>query len=177
MMRFTQFMAERFDVKILHRKQRAPRVLIMLLRMMGVLRAIDWLQRWSVTGPGVVWLSFVPGEGGREQWESQVATIGHECVHVEQWRKDRARFAFNYFLSKSRRAHYEAQALHANLEIGYGFGNTLNIDAAAEQLRGYRLRSGDIATVKKHLHIYDRTARTGARGEHVTRVALAWWGV
>jgi hypothetical protein len=174
---FAAHMASKYRVKIVDRSQPRPRAVMMMLKMMGITNVHRWLSRWSVTAPGVIWLGFDLVEGVESVLKGQVATICHELKHIEQWRRDRFRFALRYAFSRSRRSHYEAQALHCNLEMGHALGLNYEPAALAQTLRNYRVRQADINVTATHLEAYNRAVKKGARGEQVVKEACAWWRV
>jgi len=140
--------------------------------------AVDkWLSRWSITIGRLIWLSFKPGVGDEAELKDQITTICHELIHAQQWKRDKASFVFRYVFSQSRRSHYEAEALHANVEMTYALGGKPDYRAIAEMLKSYLVRSSDIEVTKKHLLIVDRVAKVGGRTEEVTKWACQWWGI
>lgn len=174
---FLAYMAREYDVTIVTKKSPLYQLIRSAVAAMGIDCAEKWLDKWCFTLPGMVWLSFVPGDGTTLQLQNQVMTICHEFIHVIQWRRDRAKFAARYVFRESDRAHYEAEAMHANLEMAYAFGLKPNLKLLSESLAAYRVRKEDIAITLQHLKIYDAVARSGAHAEEITKQACRWWNI
>ena len=168
---------KKYGVTIVTERSAAYKVIRWAAEAMDIPQVDRWLKRWSLTVGRLVWLSFKPGAGAEKDLEAQVITICHELIHARQWRQDKARFVFRYVFSQSRRAHYEAEAFHADVEMAYALGLKPDYKAIAEKLKAYRVRKSDIAVTKKHLLIIDRIAKQGGRTEDVTKWACKWWDI
>lgn len=178
MLKFIAFMSAKYGVKVLDKRSGPSWRIRRVVNALGIRRVKEWLNKWSITVPGVVWLSFAVGEGNENELKRQIMTIGHEFIHIQQWRKCRVRFLFRYCFSKSRRAHYETHARHANLEIGhqlaYPYVSTRRL---AQELSAYRCRRADVQVAKIHLESYNRSVVRGAVAEPVSKTILNWWKI
>ena len=182
MKRFVAFCKRKYNVQFLNKNSPMYKLILWAVDAMGIPDPSAFLEKWSMTIGRFVWLSFTPGQPNSPQAiAAQVCTIGHELKHVEQWRRDKAKFPFRYVGSASRRAHYETEALHVNLELGYSLphapAHARDYRELANKLRAYMVRRADIAVTKKHLRIYDKVARQGGRSEQITKDILKWWNV
>ncbi len=174
---FVNAISRRYGVKVVDKTSPEYALVHSAVISMGIDAADEWLDQWSITLPGLIWLSFVPGKGTKLELIQQIITICHEFIHVGQWREDKAKFAARYVFRESDRAHYEAEAMHANVEMAYALGRKPNTDEMAKILKAYKVSDADIRVTQKHLKIYDTVARTGARSEEVTKWACKWWGI
>jgi hypothetical protein len=99
-----------------------------------------------------VFIPWTPGAGSQASLRRQVMTLAHEVEHTLQG--EDIRWAPKYFTSKSYRAHMEAQAMRAELELcWYLTGKPANTKALADRLEYYRVRSRDIRVTRKELDL------------------------
>jgi len=175
--RFLGAAKKKYGVKVVTKRSSVYNIIKWAVDAMDIPKVDKWLDRWSITIGRLIWLSFKPGAGTEADLRDQVITICHELIHFRQWRRDKARFIFRYVFSQSRRSHYEAEALHANVEMAYALDMKPDYKTIAYKLRSYKVRKSDIAVTRKHLLIIDRIAKQGGRTDEVTKWACKWWGI
>lgn len=117
----------------------------------------------------------VDGSMGYGLWE-QITTLVHELVHVTQHDSDRLGFWMKYLASKSDRAHFEAQAYGADLEMHYWRkGEAYDLKQVAGYLEHYGLEREHIDfCYVELLTIDDIIQNTDAAVNPVSAWAMDW---
>jgi hypothetical protein len=172
---FLHYMARSYDVQVFHKGDEVPRLIKWVARRVAkVRRAEVLLDKRSLTVPGKIWLSFVPGEGSLPHLINQILTIIEEFEHILQWRDDRFSYLFRYVISPSQRAYYERKAYSARMEMAYAMGvHVSHFSPASFRSRKapYLLREGDVKVAIKALRAYQITVQKGGRSSSVVKHA------
>lgn len=170
---FTQFMTENVHCQIISTANSEIRD---ILHMMGIRNARKFLDKYAITLGNTIFVPFKIGEGDRNKRTRQVEVLCHEMIHVHQYRHNAAKFAAEYALSRSKRAHYEAEAIHADIELHYYLtGAKYDVSRFVDMLQAYRVRRRDLRVTKKHLTLISKFMKQGKGSHAVTRVAMKWW--
>ena len=168
-------MAKKFNAVIIQKKDAAGMVLIdNALSLMGVKNKGYFLDHFALTLGNRIYIHWEPGVGSPAQLAYQVRVLAHECQHILQYRDDE-RFMLRYLLSKSRRAHFEAQAMHCDLELYHWlYGAAMSVSLLTGTLKYYRVRSADRATARQDLNIYNQAVSRGQISTKPGKVAIRW---
>ena len=149
------------------------------LEILGIMDKETFLKRYAVTivnpftDEKFVYIPWTPGEGTQKARASQIRILAHEAEHTIQG--EDLKFVPRYFYSRSRRAHYEALAMRAELELWYYlYGTPMDTAATARRLKAYRVRSGDIRVTKKELDLANKVIVRGAIGTDAGKAAIRW---
>lgn len=147
------------------------------LKVMGVRKISEFLGRHAITVGNMVYLPFDLEDDNRTSVLRRVEVIAHELVHVTQSHRDTfAGFGVNYTLSKSKRAHYEAEAFHADIELHYAFtGQKYDVSKFTNMLGDYRLRWVDKRVVERHLDFVNSYMVKGHGSNAVINWTLKFW--
>jgi hypothetical protein len=131
-------------------------------------------NRAIALGPNII-LPYVPGVP-RKHWtlKRQVEVMTHECIHRQRDIGDMF-WLLKYAVNRRFRAHEEAKAYHADLEMGYFFtGRRPKIDCS-DMGKFYRLNKSDVRYMDKHLDIVRKNMFRGKGSDKVIRFAMDWW--
>jgi len=157
-------MCAKFDATIVQSKdflQFVPQTdeIEMFIKMLDVagIDIADFLDRYAFTFGRFIVVPYNPGDFNK--WfslDGQAINLCHELIHRLQWRDDGACFAIYYTTSRSKRAHYEAEAMHADWMLYYLFTGRLPSFNKISKMSGipYLVREGDVQTTKQHLKIF-----------------------
>lgn len=177
---YHEYMARKFHFEIINQQNNSwITVAVNTLNMMGIDDVEKFLDRWCLaivdpfTDQKWVWLNYKIGHGNKWSLLNQVCLLAHETEHTIQG--EDIRFMVRYATSKSHRAHYEALAIHPQLEIYYYLtGQKVSTGGIVSNLKHYRVRSRDIKVTKKHLDLYNRIVTKGAVGSESGKAAIRW---
>ena len=169
------YMAKKFNAVIIQKKDAAGMLFIdHALSLMGVKKKGYFLDHFALTLGNRIYIHWEPGVGTPQQLAYQIRVLAHECQHVLQYRDD-PRFALRYLLSKSRRAHFEAQAMHCDLELYHWlYGAAMSVALLTGTLKYYRVRSADRAVARQDLNIYNQAVSRGQISTKPGKVAIRW---
>jgi hypothetical protein len=149
------------------------------LEILGIMDKDAFMKRYAITivnpftDEKFVYIPWTPGDGSQAARAMQIRVLAHETEHTIQG--EDLKFVPRYFYSKSRRAHYEALAMRAELEIWYYlYGTPMDTARAAQRLKAYRVRSGDIRVTKKELDLANKVITRGAIGTDAGKAAISW---
>jgi hypothetical protein len=133
------------------------------LETLGVLDRDYFLEHYATTLGKRIYTPFEIGSPGSEdELLSQLRTITHEHVHALQYINGGEIFGAEYLASEAKRAHYEAQAYTANLEIHFLYtGKILDLESMSERLQNYKVGRKHRRTCLKHLEIVSETIKVG----------------
>jgi len=177
MRRFLYEAEQDFGVTFVTKSSKNYETISNYLVSFGIRKPQKFLEKYSISMGSLIWLSFTPGAGTTLQLINQIATICHELKHTTDFRRDRLEYAGKYAFSKSKRTYAESRAFRLNIEIKIAFGRRVYTDSMANSLGGYRVRKSDIATCKKNLRLYYKSARGGKRAEPITKWACEFWRI
>jgi len=139
------------------------------LNALGIKNKTQFVNHCAITVGDAIYLPFKPGDS-QPPWR-QVATVAHECRHVQQGADDHLLFWLRYFTSKAHRTEFETSALSVDMEVIYRLkGYLCDPYAFAEILAWYNVRSKDIAVCAKHLAIVKNTLQRGGEVSEQIRV-------
>ena len=180
-MDFADWMSKEYDIKVIGKGGKIGKLGMFLLKRLKhkKLGIAEFLDRFSFALPGAVKLSFDPGDTDCEQTlVNQVATICHEFTHAAvQWRDNKFLFVMGYFLSKRKRAWYEARAKVADMELHHAFGYDYTVRGIVGNMGAYRLDHKDIQTIYKHLETINKMTKQGHYSNTIVKHALKWWDI
>jgi len=177
---YHDFMSQKFHFQILQKSDcDFMPVVANALELLGVVDKEKFMDSFALTivEPFTDWkavyIPWTPGAGTQAALIKQVTVLAHETEHTLQG--EDIRWAPKYFTSKSYRAHKEAQAMRAELELcWYLTGNLANTTAMANRLKYYRVRSSDIRVTKKELDLVNNVVKRGAVGTEAGKAAIKW---
>jgi hypothetical protein len=155
-------------------KQAQIERVIDLLTISGVPDPMEHLKRWAVALRDLIIVPWTPGEGTQDDLVRQTRTLGHELKHVEQWIDGPFGFAIYYGSSRSKRAHYECEAMHMDLELYKQItGKMMDTEKMAQKLvDSYYCRPSDGRVSKMHLDAYASTVSQGVVSEEISKAIL-----
>jgi len=135
-----------------------------------------FLNRFTTTIFDTIYTPYQVGVGDAGALWNQITILVHELVHVTQHDADRCGFWLKYLANKTERAHYEAQAYGADLEMHiWRTGRAYNLRKRAELLRHYGLSREHIDFAHVELvTINDIIQNTDATVNPVAAWALDW---
>lgn len=149
------------------------------LEILGIMDKEKFMKRYAMTivnpftDEKFVYIPWTPGVGSQTARAYQLRVLAHEVEHTLQG--ESLKFVPRYFYSKSHRAHYEAKAIRAELELWwYLYGIPMNTEAASRRLAAYQVRSSDIRVTKKELDLANRVICRGAIGTDAGKAAIGW---
>lgn len=178
-------MCREFDATIVQSKDFAKLVPVTdevelffdMLKLAGV-DVDDFFNRYAFSLGRFVIVPYTPGVANPiYSLRSQIINLCHELIHRLQWRDD-PNFIINYTTSRSKRAHYEAEALHANWMLYHYFTGRLPRFAKVSKMAGipYLLRDGDIETTKQHLSFFGDGVKMGTVKNDVVDEVIKYLG-
>lgn len=177
MRHFLKYAEKKYNVTFVTKRSKSYEFITNHVTAMGIENPQEFLDKYSISMGSLIWLSFTPGVGTDHDIVNQIATICHELKHTTDFRRNRFKYIGQYAFSKSKRTYAESRAFRLNIEIKIAFGRRVYTDPMANSLGGYRVRKSDIATCKKNLRLYYKSARGGKRAEPITRWACEFWRV
>lgn len=135
-----------------------------------------FLNNFTITVFDTIYTPYKVGSPGPHSLWDQITTLVHELVHVTQHDADRLGFWLKYLASKSDRAHYEAQAYGADLEMHiWRYGEPYDLKERAQLLRHYGLEQEHIDFCYVELVTIDDIIRnTDAAVNPVAAWAMGW---
>lgn len=177
---YHEYMSRKFHFEIISKQGSDLMHLVgNALEILGVMDKERFLKHYAMTivnpftDEKFVYIPWTPGEGSQVARAMQIRVLAHEAEHTIQG--EDLKFMPRYFYSKSRRAHYEALAMRAELELWfYLYGYTMNTESAANRLKWYNVRSGDIRVTKKELDLANKVISRGAIGTDAGKAAIKW---
>jgi hypothetical protein len=145
-----------------------------ILRLIGVWNPADHLKRFAMSICNYICVPWTPGVGNQTELRRQLEILCHELTHSVQWETD-PYFAVNYSTSRSKRAHYEIDAVKAEGEMKYWLtGRLPNTQKEAKKLvEVYYCRPTDAQVAKKALDSYFKVTKQGAIGSQVVKDMIA----
>jgi hypothetical protein len=148
------------------------------LDLIGVQDKEMFLNRFTTTIFDTIYAPYevgVDGSAGYSLWE-QITTLVHELTHVTQHDADRLGFWMKYLADKSARAHYEAQAYGADLEMHiWRYGAPYDLAETAGYLQYYGLQQQHIDFAYAELQtIADVIQNTDGAVSPVAAYAMTW---
>ncbi len=126
------------------------------LDLIGVLDKKDFMDRFTTVLLDTVYTPFIIGvpDDHFSLWD-QISILVHELTHVTQHDANRASFWLKYLADKSARAHYEAQAYGADLEMHiWRYGKPYDMRARIQSLEHYGLEPEHIDAAYVELQTY-----------------------
>lgn len=177
---YHEYMSRKFDFEIISKKSSGLMILVgNALEILKIMDKESFLKRYAMTivnpftDEKFVYIPWTPGEGSQTAKAMQIRVLAHEAEHTIQG--EDLKFVPRYFYSKSRRAHYEALAMRAELELWfYLYGYPMNTESAARRLKAYNVRSGDIRVTKKELDLANKVICRGAIGTDAGKTGIKW---
>ena len=173
---YHEYMAKKLKAIVIY-KPDAPEMqaAAWALDLMGITSKKYFLEHFAMTVGRRIYVPWEPGDAGSTKGLAfQVRVLAHECQHVVQYRNDE-RFALRYLLSKSRRAHYEAQAMHCDLELfHYIYGKPMAVERLTQHLKHYRIRRADRAVARQDLEIYNQAVERKQISTKPGKAAIRW---
>ena len=135
-----------------------------------------FLNNFTTTIFDTVYVPYSVGVAGDYSLWDQITTLVHELVHVTQHDADRLGFWLKYLANKTDRAHFEAQAYGADLEMHYWrYGKSYDLKETAGHLKYYGLGQEYIDFCYVELVTIDDTIRnTDAAVNPVAAFAMDW---
>ena len=148
------------------------------LDLIGVQDKQQFLNDFTTTIFDTIYTPYtvgVAGSPGYDLW-SQITTLVHELTHVTQHDADRLGFWMKYLADKSARAHYEAQAYGADLEMHiWRYGEPYDLAETAGYLQYYGLQQEHIEFAHVELQtIADVIQNTDGAVSPVAAWAMTW---
>ncbi|KKM81098.1 hypothetical protein LCGC14_1333270 [marine sediment metagenome] len=129
------------------------------LDLIGVQDKEDFMDRFTTVLIDTIYTPYRIGVPGDYSLWDQITTLVHELTHVTQHDADRMGFWLKYLADKSARAHYEAQAYGADLEMHiWRHGKPYDILQRAEQLLHYGLDQEHVEFAYIELQTYSDIA-------------------
>jgi hypothetical protein len=177
---YHKYMSQKFHFEIIQKSDCDMMPLVAnALELLGIVNKDKFLRSFALTivdpfyDQKWVYIPWTPGAGSQAALRKQVMVLAHEVEHTLQG--EDIRWAPKYFTSKSYRAHMEAQAMRAELELcWYLTGKPANTKALADRLESYRVRSRDIRVTKKELDLVNMVVKRGAIGSDAGKAAIRW---
>ena len=145
------------------------------LDLMQIKNHKEFMKNYTTTLGNVVYVNFVIGKGNQAQLINQIKTCVHETQHVLQYRRNVARFVYNYLASDAARTHYEVDAYRTTMEMHYFFyGKVLSPSKTANKLKGYSVGAGEIHVARKHLKVAAKVIKHGVIISGGSKTAIRW---
>lgn len=147
------------------------------LDLIGILNKDDFLTSFTTTLQDNIYIPFDVGvENDHYGLWDQVVILVHELVHVTQYDKNKIGFLVEYAVNKTARAHFEAQAYGADLEMHiWRYGEPYNIRQRAALLSNYGLGKDYIELAYTELlTIADVVENTDGAVSPVAAWAMSW---
>jgi len=154
-------------------------MMVAVSRFLDLIKVQDkemFLNSFTTTIFDTIYVPYEVGvEGDYDLWD-QVTTLVHELVHVTQHDADKLGFWLKYLASGSDRAHYEAQAYGADLEMHiWRKGEPYDLKTTAGYLDHYGLEQEHIDfCYVELLTINDIIQNTDAAVNPVAAWAMDW---
>jgi len=174
---FAQHMAQHFGATL------KPKATALEMRaaaaFVGLFASIEpdaFLSRWATTLGSTIYLPFAPGDSeDPERLWGQVLTITHECVHVEQHRREGLDYEWTYATQPARRALWEAEAYRTASALWFWrHGWVLDPAEVLAPLASYGLRLHDRAVAERYLRLSLTSIRKGLVLDEASRQAISW---
>lgn len=174
---FWRYMSKRHGFKVVQKSDAAEmKAISWFLDSMGIVNSKEFMEKYTVTLGTTVYVNFKIGKGNQRSLVSQVKTCVHETQHVIQYRRNPARFVYNYANSDAARTHYEVDAYRTDMEMHYYFyGKVLKPAKLANKLKGYSVGKGDIHVARKHLLVSSKVVKHGVIVSGISKDAIRWW--
>jgi len=146
------------------------------LDLMGIMDNEKFMEQYATTIFDTIYLPFNVGDFAEVGPASQVVLAVHEHVHVMQCaREGSLEFCASYLALKSGRAHWEAEAYCASMQMIYYLnGQMPDIDRIARKILSYGCGQDEVEYIKAHLEMTAEPMRLGAIINDVAAEAIAF---
>lgn len=174
---FVNYMVRKYNMSVVQKAtSKEMKAIAWALDMMGIKDKKEFMERYTTTIGNTVYVNFDIGKGNQSQLISQIKTFVHEAQHMEQLRRNPARYTIGYLTSSTKRSHYETDAYRTNQEMHYFFyGRTIRLSSFIDTLRGYNIGEGDLHVAKKHLKVSTKLIKQGLIISGVSKDAIKWF--
>ena len=170
---FWRYMTRKYKTRVVSKANADEMHLVAgALAAMGIMDAKKFLEKYTTTLWGTIYVPFVPGDRETDL-VAQVTICVHEHVHVRQFKDPE--FAAEYLRSSAKRALHEAEAYRATMEMFHLFFGTFPAASAlAKGLKSYACTPADIEVAKTYLEKAAAVIKKGGVVTPESKVALAW---
>jgi len=175
---FWSFMGKKYKFSVCTKASSTEiKFIARMLGFAGIKDAKKFMEQYTTTLPwkNKVFTNFKIGEGSTEDLEHQIAVCGHEVRHLQQYRKNKFRFLWDYATSHEKRSMYEVDAYVCNLEMcWYQHKKLLDTVELAKKLKGYNCSNTDVKIATRFLNTAARKVKQGIVIHEVTNTAITW---
>lgn len=173
--KFFKYMSKKYKTEYFDKGEKPPvKLLAEVIDKMGVIKADDFMKKFSMTIGRRIYLPFKPGAAKPSPW-SQIKTCVHEHQHVMQYRKNPFKHVMRYVLSSAKRAVLEAEAYRTAMELDWWrYRRWVPVTKYTDLLKYYGCNKADRRVAEKHLKISQGIVKRGKVISKVSRNAIAW---
>lgn len=145
------------------------------LDALGVMDKKKFLENFTTTIHSTVFVNFRIADPADNLWD-QMTLLAHELQHVHQAQQTGfIHYAGDYLLDPSSRAHYEAEAFRAEMEMDFWrLRRHRDPRALAEKLKSYACGSKEVDYVEQYLLASADTITAGGIISEASQVAITW---
>jgi hypothetical protein len=145
------------------------------LNLFGVQKKDDFLNNYTTTIGHTIYIPFTLGvEEGDWTFYQQLLVCIHEHQHIVQKNNDGAiKFTWNYLLSPTCRAAYEAEAYSTDIELHWYYDKKIpNTHELAILLTAYSISPNEISEMENYLNARAVRIQDGEYINQATRIAM-----
>lgn len=174
---FYEDMKKKYKATYVHKdKSSTMSIVAWFLDKMGILDKKAFLNNFTTTINKTIYHPFTIGEGDEDELWSQIKTLVHEVIHIEQGREEGfTRYAYDYLFDKDKRARYEAEAYRSGMVLDWGrFKMFVEPKNIAEKLYSYGLEKKHVEFAEEFLKKSIPSIKAGAIFHEVVLYSLQY---